>query len=96
LVTFSGSAVEDLTAGEEEEITIPMDLSEINMLIPDAMNGRIVKLDDMDGSGRVTHSYEMPFPAPFTPWDTDFDSQGQANFDSITYPESFRQKHLYC
>ena len=36
LVTFSGSAVEDLTAGEEEEITIPMDLSEINMLIPDA------------------------------------------------------------
>jgi hypothetical protein len=90
LVTFSGSAVEDLTAGEETEITIPMDLSEIKMLIPDAMNGRIVKLDDMDGSGWITTNFGY---SDFAPWDIDFDSQGTvylATSPAVAAPLIFR------
>ncbi len=80
MVTFSGSAVEDLTAGEDEEITIPLDLSEIKMLIPDAMNNRIVKIDDMNGAGWL--DTDLGYTV-FEPWDIDFDSQGRAYFTII-------------
>jgi hypothetical protein len=79
-VTCAGSATADLTPGEEVEISIPLQLTETKIIIPDAENHRIVQIDDMSGSGWVEHDwsdYGFAADTDFYPWDIDFDGLGR-------------------
>ncbi len=81
---YYGSATEDLVAGEEADVTIPMELMETRLVIPDADHyapgGRIVQIDDMTGAGWVElDGTDLGFAADseFVPYDIDYDEQGR-------------------
>ncbi len=86
--TFSGSVTEDLTAGEETELTIPLELTGMKLIVPDAAyhlaeGGRIVQINDMTGAGWIEKDYAdfsslgHSSPDNFVPYDVDFDDKGR-------------------
>ena len=96
-VTFTGEVTEDLTAGEEVDIVITLSLNESTIIVPDAdyysgayPGGRLVQIDDMNGSGWIERDYSnlnlgYSLQEDFVPYDVDFDSRGRiyvANYSS--------------
>jgi DNA-binding beta-propeller fold protein YncE len=86
-VTFSGSVTEDLTAGEETELSIPLELSGTKPIVPDADyyngGGRIVQINGMTGAGWIEKDWDdfsglgYGSPYDFFPYDVDFDDKGR-------------------
>jgi hypothetical protein len=50
--TFGGSTTTDLEAGTEQNLTIALELDELELLIPDPVSGdsRLIQIDDISGS----------------------------------------------
>ena len=65
-----------------------MVVGETKIVIPDAMNARIVQVDDMSGTGWLTRTGgNIAFAGTFNPYDIDFDPAGRiyiANNNSST------------
>src|SRR4030042_702300 len=77
--TLMAEETVDLKAGETREILFTPKLGGTDIVIPDAMNSRIVQMSDMEGRGWIEKSY-ADFGVPgyaFHPWDIDFDDQGR-------------------
>ena len=70
-LSFIGSTIEDLAAGETTDVILNMLLNETKLVIPDNLNGRIVQIDNMI----VPNWYEYDPGDP--PQDVDFDNQGR-------------------
>ena len=105
-VTVTGEITEDLTAGEEVDITVPLELNETKLIIPDADyyndGGRLVQIDDMTGSGWIERDYSdlglgFTLEGHFIPYDVDFDDQGRiyvANFENNPSGGIIRFDHI--
>jgi hypothetical protein len=98
-VTFSGEVKEDLTAGEELDITIPLEFESSRIIIPDPDANRMVQVDTFTGGGwidREGSDYGIDLNL-FQPYDVDFDNQGRlyiANNDSDEDNQVFRIDHI--
>jgi len=53
-VTFMDETTVDLAAGEKVTVTLQPVLSATQIIVPDANNGRLVQISDMDGTGGST------------------------------------------
>ena len=90
-LTFTGTAVEDLTAGEPTAFDLPVDtLGSTKIVIPDYLQSRLVQIDDMNGGNWEDLMASAVNPdwvadSYFLPYDVDFDNQGRiyvANYSS--------------
>jgi hypothetical protein len=54
--TFSGATTRDLEPNAEQNITIPLEISDLQLLIPDNFgeNPRLIQIDDIEGNGWKT------------------------------------------
>ncbi len=79
--TLSGSATVDLQPGETKSISLTPALSATQIVIPDANNGRIVQISDMNGTGWTAIDYtnlgNNPTGQSIHPVAIDFDNQGR-------------------
>jgi hypothetical protein len=69
----------NLELGGDASVTIDLELYETKIIVPDAMNNRIVQIDDMQGNGWLELDYD-DFGltiTEFNPYDIDFDSLGR-------------------
>ena len=71
-LSFIGSTIEDLAAGETIDVILNMVINETKLVIPDRLNGRMVQIDNIGGDN--WDEYILPDPAPI---DVDFDNQGR-------------------
>jgi len=80
-VTFMDETTVDLAAGEKVTVTLQPVLSATQIIVPDANNGRLVQISDMDGTGWVdVYDTDIGYDSgggPFTPYDIDFDADGR-------------------
>jgi hypothetical protein len=89
-VTVTGEVTEDLTAGEEVDITISLELSETKLIIPDAdyygesanNGGRLIQINGLNDSGWIERDYNdfglgYSQTEHFIPYDVDFDNKGR-------------------
>lgn len=80
--TLRGSSTVDLTAEEDVNITISMNIYETKFIVPDEKNYRIIQIDDISGNGWVSKTgtdlnLTSISIANFMPNDIDFDSRGR-------------------
>ena len=84
--SFSGSVSEDLTPGEEVDITIPISILETKIYIPDAQNNRLIQVDNISGDNWIELTASgIAGITSFRPYDVGFDSKGRiyvANYTS--------------
>jgi len=78
-VTFKGETTVDLKPGETKTIALAPEVVATQLIIPDALNNRVVQIGDMQGSGWKTRSWsDLGFSNvdEFIPVDIDVDSRG--------------------
>ena len=78
--TLSAETTVDLLAGEIREILFTPKLGGTDIVIPDALNNRIVQISDMTGTGWIEKGSTGPTDfggGSFMPYDVDFDDQGR-------------------
>src|SRR3990172_2388750 len=76
-VTFRGTAAANLPAGETVSVPVLMRLSEIRIIVPDFLNGRIIVMDDMSGAGWTVIDGGKLGLDTIQPFDVDFDARGR-------------------
>ncbi len=74
--TLRADTTVDLVAGETKEILLTPKLAGTDIVIPDALNNRIVQISDMTGAGWIEKG-STDFGGSFMPYDIDFDDQGR-------------------
>jgi len=103
-VTSIGESSIDLvpaeSAGLSAELVIDLYIDETKIIIPDALNNRIVQIDDMTGTGWAVKEYnnfglsQLTSSSDFVPYDIDFDQLGRIyiaiNNGSATKPQLIR------
>jgi hypothetical protein len=78
--TLSAETTVDLVAGGVREIFFTPKLGGTDIVIPDALNNRIVQISDMTGTGWIEKGSTGPSDfggGSFMPYDVDFDDQGR-------------------
>ncbi len=78
-VTSKGETQTDLLTVDDKTVSVTFELYETKIIIPDALNNRIVQIDDMTGAGWTVLDYtDFGLAAgEFLPYDIDFDSKGR-------------------
>ncbi len=80
-VTFRGTQTVDLAPGEQKNLSLTMGLDTTQIIVPDTLNGRIVQVSDMSGSGwtEITGASLLTILgiSTFTPSDVDVDRWGR-------------------
>jgi hypothetical protein len=80
-LSFRGTAVANLPAGETVSIPVLMGLNETKIVVPDPFGSspRIVQINDMSGAGWIAKiGTDIGFSAAnFYPYDIDFDTRGR-------------------
>ncbi|MDY6970298.1 MAG: hypothetical protein SVR08_16820, partial [Spirochaetota bacterium] len=75
--SYKGETIADLGAGEEVSLSILMRIYETAIIIPDYGNNRLVKINDITGSGWEEYEGPTGWDANFQPFDVDLDSEGK-------------------
>jgi hypothetical protein len=73
-----GSSTVDLAPGETRTVTLSPAVAGTQIVIPDYLNGRIVQISDIAGTGWVAKvQADFTSVTSFLPWAVDFDEQGR-------------------
>jgi hypothetical protein len=86
--TFKGETTVDLKPGETRTIALTPRVVATQLIIPDALNNRVVQISNIQGAGWKTRSWsDFGFSSPneFLPVDIDVDSHGRIYIANYAY-----------
>jgi len=97
-ISFRGTSIANLPAGETVTIPIVMILDETKLVIPDYAGQKIVIMDGLNGSALISKTATDIFDTGgvLRPYDIDFDSRGRIYFANYYAPDAgvFRMENI--